>query len=501
MTTRRRLTQSADRKASAPPATPGYQEGTNHPAYTQPDPDANQYENGDTSSWAEDPHPGPYPNTPPPATPGTNAPQGHPATDPKHYFPAGVGKEASRNLRAAMEHKAAKCIRIAQAMFGRKASVQAIEDQALDLMNLSDRQIQAMLSRIADQAKEGPEANYTLTPPRTGDDLLADDLLVDDEDVIVPAAAKAAKKSEDEAEKEVEEGVKPEDEAEAAAKKAAHFSRLAAFWSKAAKKAAEDEKESEDEEPVKEEPKKEARKSVKADQNDPATYMAEDDEELLVEMMAEEALKQAKAARLAKQKLIAAKKSEDEDSDEDSDEESDEALLEEMEKEAAKQSEDEKASAKKSEGEPDGDEPKAEDEGAKKEASDDLTIADMLADMNEPLADEDFMDDPMSLMDESDDMGMGDVEMGLLYGGRFAKKSEDEKEPEAKESEEKEPEAKSAAARTAAAKRTAALKPQPRLASTGVKTLGAVSKTAGTSEISDLSKLWESAPDVSKIFG
>ena len=496
MTTRRRLTQSADRKASAPPATPGYMEGTNHPAYTQPDPDADQYMNGDPSSWAEDPHPGPYPNpAPPPADPGMQSPQGHPATDPKHYFPAGVGKEASRNLRAAMELKASKCIRIAQAMFGRKASVEAIEDQALDLMNLSDRQIQAMLGRIAEQAKEGPEANYTLTPPRTGD-LLADDMLVEDDDVIVPAS-KAAKKSEEDAdesaEEEIEEGVKPEDEAEAAAKKAAHFSRLAAFWSKAAKKAAEDEKE---EEP-KEEPKKEARKLVKADgQNDPATYNYtagddSDEEELLVEMMAEEALKQAKAARAAKQKLIA-KKSGDEEPDGDE----------------AKKSEDEepKKEAKKSEDEAKEEEPEesAEDEeGADKKAcADGEMLSEMLAGLGDPTADEDpFMDDPMALMDGTDDMGMSDDEMSLLYGGRFAKKSED-KEPDGDEAAEEEPkEAKSAAARTAAAKRTAALKPQPRLASTGVKTLGAVSKTAASSEISDLSKLWESAPDVSKIFG
>ena len=126
-------------------------------------------------------------------------------------------------------------------------------------------------------------------------------------------------------------------------------------------------------------------------------------------------------------------------------------------------------------------------------------LSEMLAGLDDPTADMDpFMDDPMALMDGTDDMGMSDDEMSLLYGGRFAKKSEDEKEPEAKE-----PEAKSAAARTAAAKRTAALKPQPRLASTGVKTLqgAVVSKTAASSEISDLSKLWESAPDVSKIFG
>jgi len=116
-TPRRRLTQT-DRKASAPPATPGYQEPSNHPA-AYPDPAADAYENGDTESWAEDPHPGPYPNpAPPPADPGMQEPQGHPATDPAHYFPGGVGKQASRQIRAAMEAKAARCIRIATAMLG-----------------------------------------------------------------------------------------------------------------------------------------------------------------------------------------------------------------------------------------------------------------------------------------------------------------------------------------------------------------------------------------------
>ena len=107
---RRRLTwENTSRKASAPPATPGYEEPSIHPA-AYPDPEADAYENGDTSSWAEDPHPGPYPNGAPPALPGTDAPQGHPATDMAHYFPNGVGKQASRQLRAALEAKAAKAV-------------------------------------------------------------------------------------------------------------------------------------------------------------------------------------------------------------------------------------------------------------------------------------------------------------------------------------------------------------------------------------------------------
>ena len=51
-----------------------------------------------------------------------------------------------------------------------------------------------------------------------------------------------------------------------------------------------------------------------------------------------------------------------------------------------------------------------------------------------------------------------------------------------------------------AEKKASRLRPQPRKASTGVKTLGAVSKTA-KSEMNDLEKLWTSAPDVSNFFG
>ena len=45
----------------------------------------------------------------------------------------------------------------------------------------------------------------------------------------------------------------------------------------------------------------------------------------------------------------------------------------------------------------------------------------------------------------------------------------------------------------------ASLKPQPKKESKGAKTLGGVSKEAA-SEVNDLAKLWESAPDVSKFF-
>lgn len=522
--TRRRMTWN-ERKASAPPATPGYLEGTEHPAYGQEDPEADQYMNGDPSSWAEDPTVGPYPNSAAPATPGYEGPQGHPATDPKHYFPAGAAKSASRNLRAAMEHKASKCIRIATRMLGRKASVDAIEDQALDLMNLSDRQIQAMLTRIAE---EGPEANYTLTEPRTSGDLLADDLMIDDEDVIVPASedddleaealfaemvegskfakkseddveadeeallaemvkeekkaslrSRAAKKSEDEAKPEVKEDATEED----AAKKAAHFKRLASFWSKKAG----EEVEEEVEEKVEEAPAKKASLRRRADQNAPNAA----DEAKLAEMLEEESKK-------------AAKKSEGEEPDGDEATAEEEALLADMEKEeskkAAKKSEDAEEVEESEESDEEEKAEDGEDEGADKKAFDETFLGDSFdSDLGDPMMEEElFVDDPMALMD---DAGVSDDEMALLYGSKFAKvKSAKKSEDEAEEAEEPKEEAKTAAARTAAAKRNAALKPQPRLASTGVKTLGSVSKVA-SNEVNDLSKLWESAPDVSKIFG
>ena len=463
MTTRRRTTWTQNRKAAAPPATPGYAEGTDHPAY-QPDPNADKYMNGDPSSWAEDPHPGPYPNpAPPPADPGMQEPQGHPATDPAHYFPGGA-KAASRSLRAAMEHKASKCIRIATAMLGRKASVDMVEDQALDLMNLSDRQIQAMLGRIG--GAEGPEANYTLTPERSADgDLLADDMMVEEEDVAVPVeAAKKAKKGEDEEVEEVEEVE--------AAKKAAHYSRLASYWKGVSKKAADEDEEEE------EEPKKEAaRRATPGGQNDPATYetvtAGEDDDEeaMLAAMLDEEAKKQAKKSE---KEPFGGKKAPP----------------------FGKKDDEEKKEAKKSEDEDEG-------EGDEKKASvEEMMLAEMLGDEPVVMAD-DFGDDPMSLMDDPMD-SLSDDEMAVVYGGKYAgkkaKKSEDEGDEEEEEKKSEDEEEEEEEEKKEAKK--AALKPQPRLASSGPKTLGSVANgRTASNEISDLSKLWESAPDVSKVFG
>lgn len=147
MTTRNRMTWQRQKKASPPPASYGWT--PDHPAY-YPDPEANKYENGDTSSWAEDPTTGPYPQGPAPASYSWKPT--HPAAKPDAGgpIPPPVGPDAGKTaaLRARVEQKAAKCIRVASAILGKGASVQAIENKALTLMDLPDRKIDAALIKV-----------------------------------------------------------------------------------------------------------------------------------------------------------------------------------------------------------------------------------------------------------------------------------------------------------------------------------------------------------------
>ena len=472
--TRQRLTWgNPSRKASAPPATPGYEEPSIHPA-AYPDPEADAYENGDTSSWAEDPHPGPYTNGAPPALPGTDAPQGHPATDMAHYFPNGVGKQASRQLRAALEAKAAKCIRLASRMLGKNASEGAIENQAIDLMTLTERQIQATLRRFAEEGGDGNTdllafENMTLTPPRTGGDddteellqaMLAEEagegeeseeeamlasMLADEQKRLASLKpSKKAGQNDPRATYKGKKAEKPEEdkpEGDEAAKKAAHFQRLAAYWTKLAKEADEDEPEEnkeEAEEDEKDEPaSKEAGEVPEALKDN--QFKAKDEKkkgEPKKDDKADKADKKAAFMRLAGEFLSADLK---------------ETL-------AALIAEDAEVPAEK--------------------AADDFMVDDM---------GEDPMLDGLG-MDDAGDLDMDDL--SVLYGMHTAA---DDSESEGEKAEEEEKPAKE--------EKQAAVRPQPRRASTGVKTLGTVAKVASTSGVDDLSKLWASAPDVSDIFG
>jgi hypothetical protein len=148
-------------------------EGPDHPAYLA-DPEANKYENGDTSSWAEDPHPPPYNQSPPPAMPGNGTTEDvtHPAHVPQSEVPATgpmtaqdadarAPKAASLQLKQAAEKKAALCVRIAQATLP-GATVAEIEHKAMLLMDEPDAKIHAaadVLRLAADDEEDQDEAS------------------------------------------------------------------------------------------------------------------------------------------------------------------------------------------------------------------------------------------------------------------------------------------------------------------------------------------------------
>ena len=150
MSTRERMTwktasgptlpiESAQRRASGHPAYPD--EGVTHPAGYD-DPAADAYKSGDPSSWAEDPHKGPVRTSPAPANPMDDGGYRHPATQ-----PGAPGKNAAA-IELAAQKKAAKCIHVASALLGKNATVDMVEDQALEFMSLPDMHLAATLRRL-----------------------------------------------------------------------------------------------------------------------------------------------------------------------------------------------------------------------------------------------------------------------------------------------------------------------------------------------------------------
>jgi hypothetical protein len=178
-----------ERAASAHPAYPD--EGAAHPAH-QPDPEAHDYENGDTSSWAEDPTTGPYPNSAHPATPDEGS--AHPAhkqtemgssvgDDQMTNEDLGVSKAAAHELRAAVERKAAKCIRLAtQLLEGISKDASTIEDQALDLMDIPDDALASTLNRLAELTNVASNAPQHGKEAGDDDEALLRRLLAEEED-------------------------------------------------------------------------------------------------------------------------------------------------------------------------------------------------------------------------------------------------------------------------------------------------------------------------------
>ena len=407
----------ADRRASAHPAYPD--EGPASPAY-KPDPEADAYENGDTSSWAEDPHPGPYPNSAHPAYPDEG--------------PASPAYKAA-SLERALEKKAARCLRLASALMGPGASQLAVEDQALSLMDLSDRAINASLARLA------------------GD--------------------------EEPAKEEAEDAA--EDKAEAKSKKARTIKALLSMI------ADEDEDEAvEDAEEVEEADEDVEAKGKKA----------------TADLAAEVAALRLQVASL--QKRIAG---EDEGSEEDKAEDKAEESAKEASDRAAygwamtpHKAEENMLEAMLAE----------EGMGADHDPEVEAMLAEMMTEADAPAAapaapaeamyEADVAMDPLGVLTD-DDAGMGltddDYMLASLFGMKSAAEDEGSKEDAAEDKAEADAEDK----KEEAAKKEARLRPQPKTASTGATRLGGgVIGKAAASEVSELSALWESAPDVSKFF-
>ena len=153
------------RNRRANSALPGYDNiPPSHPAYREPEP-VEGY--GIDSDFGEGVHMGPYSNGEPPASYGWTP--DHPA-----------------QLRKAMERKASKCIRIAEAQLGRRASVRDVENLALRFMDLPNKAINSKLARLADDTvmqnalgrayRSGPANAHS----EVVSDMFADDGIVDD---------------------------------------------------------------------------------------------------------------------------------------------------------------------------------------------------------------------------------------------------------------------------------------------------------------------------------
>ena len=499
-TQRDRLTWAAGRKASAPPATPGYDvEDEDHPAH-QPDPNATDYENGDTSSWAEDVRQPPYAQGNPPSIPGYDVEdQDHPA----HVKQPRVPKEA-RSLRDQIKVKASKCLKVARMMLGEFAPDEKIEDQALDLMDLPDEQLTATFNRCSgnpmvadDTFEDAPVTDAEL------DALLADDMEVEDEGEV--------------------EGKTAVEELET---KLAELSKeLASLKSGTWKHADQNDPkgdtlgaEGKDEEEAREEgaAKKAARAffaSMDTDRDgfvlkaewlgNKAIFAAADKDEdgIVSEDEVVDELTEKKSGKKAKKS-----EEEIEDEVEEASDEGDEEEIE--EKKAGKKATDEEV-----------EDDEVEEKAAKKKACDACDDAD--ADMFG------LVDDTMGLgqtpeMTPEDDELLASVfgkaakkaeedeeEVEEKKAGKKAKKSEEELEDEEEVEEKKagkkaadedeevedeeEKEAQKKAARLAGKTRTASQKPQPRKPAT-------VRTASRDNNVNELSALWETAPDVSDHF-
>lgn len=472
MANRQRLTWNnkgaARKEASPPPQVPAIDrtEKSDHPAHYE-DPAYDKYESGDPSAWAEDVHPGPYATSPAPATPGMDEASGHPAAKPGQPMKASLSREA---LRA----KAAKCLRLAEAMFSsRTASSSVLESQALDFMDMPDDVLDAALTRLAGEDSEdeetaedeGSDKEASLSKSAAHDIVARLDRLQGDLNRVIKAmnlfseeGCGASCEGEDPM---LEDAMLEEmvaDDAHGRPMNNPEYGYMAEDFL-----AEEDEEadmmleemlsmhhmaaDDEDEETAEEDEEgqdKTASKKKKAEDDD-EEETAEDESEEKEASMTQRRPPKKRMPKPGKHKLNRRKRAADEDEEETAEEDED------MDKSAAEED----------------DEETAEEEGTDKEASD-------------------YFSDVFGETDLSDS----------LIQELYRNASDDEEMEE--EEEEDEEEVEETASKKASTK-TAGLRPQPKKAGKGPKSLGAQVKVA--SNLDDgLSSLWAHAPDVSEYF-
>ena len=114
-------------------------------------------------------------------------------------------------------------------------------------------------------------------------------------------------------------------------------------------------------------------------------------------------------------------------------------------------------------------------------------MADVLADLEVDAEDEEVVaEDPMGL--DASDLESIDPKLASIFTA-----SEDDEEDDEEDDDDTEEEAEEKTPKKAS------YRPSKRTRQASVKTLGNISREASSSD--ELSKLWESAPDVSKFFG
>lgn len=428
------------KSASGHPATPVDNEGPAIPG-TPDDPAMDAYAMGDPSSWAEDPHPGPY------------AESGHPATPVDSEGPAW-------DKAAAMEDKAAKCIVIAMHMLGDPAGdrrkIKAVEAQAMSLLSLPMSHIASTLARISSEDETETEEVVEEAKKKAGEEV-AEEEEVEEAKKKAALARKAAEEAEAELEaackkaagKKAECDAEPDGDEEAKKKSAsisALVNRVARLERILIRLAAE---ETEEEEVVEEAKKKAGEEGVEeVEETEEAKKKAafNDEDAALEAMLAEEGLGGEDATLEA---MLA-----------------EEGMLGEETFYAEPQLVEEPVM------EPDGFE----------------------------FGFDSTSEDPMGLMD----LQMSDEESILLAslhvqaGDETVEEDEEAKKKAARLAAASASAASNRTARTASA---SAPRPQPKTAGNGVTKLGGpVSRTASASVDNELEALWPSSPDVSRHF-